>query len=35
VPGSVEAGIWQIYLVITIVLFGLVVIGRRWQIRRG
>jgi hypothetical protein len=35
VPGSVEAGIWQIYLVITIVLFGLAAIGRRWQIRRG
>jgi hypothetical protein len=35
VPGSVEAGIWQVYLVITIVLFGLAVIGRRWQIQRG
>jgi hypothetical protein len=35
VPGSVEAGIWQIYLAITIVLFGLAAIGRRWQIQRG
>ena len=35
VPGSVEAGIWQVYLVITIVLFGLAVIGRRWQIQGG
>jgi hypothetical protein len=34
-PGSVEAGVWRLYLVITIVLFGLAVIGRRWQIRRG
>jgi hypothetical protein len=31
----VEAGIWQVYLAITLVLFGLAVIGRRWQIQRG
>jgi hypothetical protein len=35
VPGSVEAGIWQIYLAITICLFGLAAFGRRWQIQRG
>ena len=35
VPGSVKAGIWQIYLVITIILFGLAFIGRKWQIQRG
>ncbi|MFB0546425.1 MAG: hypothetical protein ACETWB_05895 [Anaerolineae bacterium] len=34
-PGSVKAGIWQIYLVITIILFGLAFIGRKWQIQRG
>jgi hypothetical protein len=34
-PGSVEAGIWQLYLVITVVLFGLAFIGRKWQIQRG
>lgn len=35
VPGSVEAGIWQIYLAITIVLAGLAFIGRKVQIQRG
>ena len=35
VPGSVEAGIWQHYLVITLVLMVLAFIGRRWQIQRG
>jgi len=34
-PGSVEAGIWQIYLTITIILVGLAFIGRKWQISRG
>ena len=34
-PGSVEAGIWQFYLAITIILFGLAFIGRKWQIQRG
>jgi hypothetical protein len=34
-PGSVEAGIWQLYLAITIILMGLAFIGRRWQIQRG
>jgi hypothetical protein len=35
VPGSVEAGIWQIYLVITIILSILAFIGRKVQIQRG
>jgi hypothetical protein len=35
VSGSVEAGVWQIYLVITIILSGLAFIGRKWQIQRG
>ncbi len=35
VPGSTEAGIWQIYLAITIVLAGLAFIGRKVQIQRG
>jgi hypothetical protein len=34
-PGSVGAGIWQYYLVITLILIGLILIGRRWQIQRG
>jgi hypothetical protein len=34
-PGSIEAGIWQLYLAITIILMGLAFIGRRWQIQRG
>jgi len=34
-PGSVNAGIWQIYLTITIILFVLAFIGRKWQIQRG
>jgi hypothetical protein len=34
-PGSVEAGIWQFYLVITVIFIGLAFIGRRWQIQRG
>jgi len=34
-PGSVEAGIWQIYLAITLILFVLAFIGRKWQIQRG
>jgi hypothetical protein len=34
-PGSVEAGIWQLYLAITIVLLGLAFIGRKMQIQRG
>jgi hypothetical protein len=35
VPGSAEAGIWQFYLVITIILSGLAFIGRKVQIQRG
>ena len=35
VPGSLDAGIWQIYLAITIVLAGLAFIGRKVQIQRG
>jgi len=34
-PRSVEAGIWQYYLAITVVLFGLAFIGRKFQIQRG
>ena len=34
-PGSVEAGIWQLYLAATIILLGLAFIGRKWQIQRG
>jgi hypothetical protein len=34
-PGSVDAGIWQIYLAITLILFVLAFIGRKWQIQRG
>jgi len=34
-PGSVESGIWQFYLVITFILIGLAFIGRKVQIRRG
>jgi len=34
-PGSVDAGIWQIYLAITSILFVLAFIGRKWQIQRG
>ncbi|MFX0107845.1 MAG: hypothetical protein ACFE7R_06160 [Candidatus Hodarchaeota archaeon] len=33
-PGSVEAGIWQFYLAISIVLVGLAFVGRKWQIHR-
>jgi hypothetical protein len=33
--GSVETGIWQLYLTITIILLGLAFIGRKWQIHRG
>jgi len=35
VPGSVESGIWQFYLSITIILLVLAFIGRKWQIQRG
>jgi hypothetical protein len=35
IPGSVEAGIWRPYLVTTAILFGLALIGRKRQIRRG
>ncbi len=35
VPGSAEAGTWQIYLAITIILSGLAFIGRKVQIQRG
>jgi hypothetical protein len=34
-PGSVEAGTWQIYLAITLFLLVLAFIGRKWQIQRG
>jgi hypothetical protein len=34
-PYSVNSGVWQSYLVITIILLGLAFIGRRWQIQRG
>jgi len=34
-PGSVDAGIWRLYLAVTMVLVGLAFIGRRWQIQRG
>jgi hypothetical protein len=34
-PRSVEAGIWKFYLAITIILFGLTFIGRKWQIQKG
>lgn len=34
-PESVEVGMWQFYLVITIILLGLAFIGRKWQIQRG
>jgi hypothetical protein len=34
-PGSVDAGIWQIYLVFTVILLGLAFIGRKRQIQRG
>ena len=34
-PESVELGMWQFYLAITIVLLGLTFIGRKWQIQRG
>jgi hypothetical protein len=34
-PGSVEAGIWQLYLAITVILLGLAFVGRKWQIQRG
>lgn len=33
-PGSVEAGIWQLYIAIIIILLGLAFIGRKWQIQR-
>jgi hypothetical protein len=33
--GSVETGIWQLYLTFTIILLGLAFIGRKWQIQRG
>ncbi len=33
-PGSVEAGIWQLYLVIAMILLGLAFVGRKWQIQR-
>jgi hypothetical protein len=34
-PGSVDAGIWQNYLAITIILLALAFLGRKWQIQRG
>lgn len=34
-PGSVEAGIWKLYLAITVILIGLAFIGRKLQIQRG
>jgi hypothetical protein len=34
-PSSIDSGVWQSYLVITIILLGLAFIGRRWQIQRG
>jgi hypothetical protein len=34
-PGSVDAGIWQIYLAFTLILLGLAFIGRKLQISRG
>lgn len=34
-PGSVDAGIWQFYITITLILIGLAFIGRKWQIQRG
>ena len=34
-PGSVDAGIWRIYLAFTFILLVLAFMGRRWQIRRG
>jgi len=33
--GSVEKGVWQLYLTITLILIGLAIIGRKWQIQRG
>lgn len=33
-PGSVEAGIWQFFLVITILILGLSFLGRKWQVQR-
>ena len=35
VPGSAEAGIWQIYLAFTVILSVLAFIGRKLQIQRG
>ena len=35
VPGSAEAGIWQIYLAIALILSVLAFIGRKVQIQRG
>jgi hypothetical protein len=35
VPGTTEAGTWQIYLAATIILSGLAFIGRKVQIQRG
>ena len=32
---SVVSNIWQTYLVISVILFGLAFIGRKWQIQRG
>ena len=34
VPGSVEAGIWQTYLAVTVVLTVLAIVGRKMQIQR-
>jgi hypothetical protein len=34
-PRSVDAGIWQFYIIITIIFIGLAFIGRKWQIQRG
>ena len=35
VPGSAEAGVWQIYLAFTVILSVLAFIGRKVQIQRG
>jgi hypothetical protein len=34
-PESVDAGVWQFYLVFSIILIGLAFLGRKWQIQRG
>ncbi|MHA2163624.1 MAG: hypothetical protein ACXABF_14495, partial [Candidatus Thorarchaeota archaeon] len=33
-PESVELGIWQFFLIFTVILFVLTIIGRKWQIQR-